>query len=118
MDKKFKVTLNKPYLGFSNRFTRRFGSMRFMRVKCHPDLVFKRGKDLISFFKRPFVVMTRVFRAFYAKDHNVFLVATNETFSGHEILHSPKLSESSLEDFLTWHNDIRLNESQVCFSTI
>ncbi|KAI0706226.1 RNA dependent RNA polymerase-domain-containing protein [Cytidiella melzeri] len=119
----YQLTLETPSLGSSNRFTRRFGSKRFIRVRLH-EKVFSPNSNaaLERFFKRPFVIFTRVFRAFYAKEGSVFLVQTNEVYQ--ETLGSmesyriqPSTSaqnplDMSLLDFLRWHNPLKLNSDQ------
>ncbi|KAI0075924.1 hypothetical protein K474DRAFT_1663689 [Panus rudis PR-1116 ss-1] len=117
-DRSFKLTLEKPYLGTSCRFTRRFGSWSVVRVRIgDSQTLFERGDKLLSYFKRPFIIHSRVFRAFYAKEGSVFLIQTNECTDGTRIWPpdpGPSTSASlSYEQFLNWHNDLTLNRSQV-----
>ncbi|KAI0777795.1 RNA dependent RNA polymerase-domain-containing protein [Trametes elegans] len=111
--------LDRPVLGSSNRFARRFGSRRFVRVRVHKDLMMKaEGDELREYFQRPFIIGGTIFRAFYAKEQNVFLFRTNEeivkvgdTFT----IKTPSCrsrDELSLEEFLRWHNDLHLNSEQ------
>ncbi|KAI0646405.1 RNA dependent RNA polymerase-domain-containing protein [Trametes meyenii] len=113
--------LDRPVLGSSNRFARRFGSRRFVRVRIPVDLLMKAvGDELREYFKRPFVFGGAVFRAFYAKENNVFLFRTNEepVWLGGKLAVEPPSSDSarrkeySLKAFLTWHNELRLNADQ------
>ena len=79
-DKKgFSLVLDRPTLGSSNRFMRRFGSRRFIRVRIQKDALMQKGGGLFEYFRRPFIIAGVVFRAFFAKEQNVFLVRTNES---------------------------------------
>lgn len=109
----FEIILQKPELGSSNRFARRFGSRRFIRVRVPKTLTNnKPGTEspIIEFFQAPFLLHGRVYRSFFAKDGNVFLVETNE----------PDISEAppgtlamSFNEFLDFHNPRALNNHQV-----
>ncbi|PIL27621.1 RNA-dependent RNA polymerase [Ganoderma sinense ZZ0214-1] len=115
----FRFLLERPALGSSNRFMRRFGSRRFIRVRIQKDAL-KHGANLKEYFRRPFIVGTAVFRAFFAKEQNVFLVRTNEVVKGlvGEDLHitnpgpGERSTEMSFMDFIKWHNDLLLNSDQ------
>ncbi len=99
---------------------RRFGSRRFIRVRIQKDAL-KHGTNLKEYFRRPFIVGTAVFRAFFAKEQNVFLVRTNEVVKGRvgEDFHitSPSVGDATTEisfmEFIRWHNDLLLNSDQV-----
>ena len=116
----FRFVLERPALGSSNRFMRRYGSRRFIRVRIQKDAL-KQGTNLKEYFRRPFIVGTAVFRAFFAKEQNVFLVRTNEVVKGRigEELHittpgpGDARTEMSFIDFIKWHNDLLLNADQV-----
>ncbi|KAI0089888.1 RNA dependent RNA polymerase-domain-containing protein [Irpex rosettiformis] len=119
----YSLVLEQPYLGSSNRFTRRFGSKRFIRVKLSDDLFYGNHQRTIQFFKRPFVVFTRVFRAFFAKDHSVFLVQTDEipvpgltrelyTIRASPTRAVPSFYDLAFLDFVNWHNPPGLNTGQ------
>lgn len=108
----FKIVLEKAELGPSNRFARKFGSKSFLRVKVTKECL-SYEKELVSFFKHPFILNGFVFRAFYEKDKSVFLFMTNEVVEGFQI--SPQRlrpDRISLVDFLDWHNPIIENTSQ------
>ncbi|KAF7973846.1 hypothetical protein HWV62_14138 [Athelia sp. TMB] len=120
----FSVVLDAPGLGPSCRFLRRFGSWNFMKVKvtkaCQQD------SGLVEFFSRPFVINGKVFRAFYAKDSNVFMLRTNECVgSGLSIFtgkpgHCGPMSlrtycsrkHTNIVDFLNWHNPFDRSPNQ------
>lgn len=99
---------------------RRFGSRRFIRVRIQKDAL-KHGSNLKEYFRRPFIVGTAVFRAFFAKEQNVFLVRTNEVVRGpvgedfHITAPGPGdlTTEIAFMDFIKWHNDLLLNSDQV-----
>ncbi|KAK0468272.1 RNA dependent RNA polymerase-domain-containing protein [Desarmillaria tabescens] len=108
----FKIVLEKAELGPSNRFARKFGSKSFLRIKVTKECL-SYEKELVLFFKHPFILNGSVFRAFYEKDKNVFLFMTNEVVEGSKI--SPqnfRLDRISLIDFLDWHNPITNNINQ------
>jgi RNA-dependent RNA polymerase len=112
----YKVVLEKPQIGASCRFTRRFGSISFLRVKV-PEMFLNRPNNrLTEFFSRPFILNGRVFQTFYAKDDNMFLFRTNEIFKGGSIQAAlgPSRGLSFLE-FLNWHNPLRKNTKQASF---
>ncbi|KAJ7682709.1 RNA dependent RNA polymerase-domain-containing protein [Mycena polygramma] len=105
----FKVILKRPELGPSDRFARRWGSERFLTLNLAKDLLNK-GEQVLKFMHRPFVLGDHVFRAFDAKDGNVFL--------GKRINPSRRVPGLlSLHDFLAWHNALELNPSQVSLQT-
>ncbi|CCM02288.1 uncharacterized protein FIBRA_04376 [Fibroporia radiculosa] len=115
----FHLALNRPVLGPSDRFSRRFGSWRFMKVSVSRDIYAALQKmrysqdDLITFFTRPIVICTRIFRAFFAKEGNVIFYQTNERWNGSNICQGPStLHEMSLLAFLKWHNDPIQNYKQ------
>ncbi|KAF7292396.1 RNA-dependent RNA polymerase [Mycena chlorophos] len=107
----YKVFLKPPELGTSSRFARRFGSCRILTLGLDKKLLNANAKNggtkLLDFLRRPFILGGCVFRAFDAKDGNVFLFATNEIVEGsnvNRIRTIPGLL--SLPEFLNWHNPI------------
>lgn len=120
----FKVSLNRPVLGASNRFARRFGSRHVLRLQIPEDLRLALqnipGGDisLLSFFGRPLIVHDWIFRAFYAKEDNVFLYQTSERWDGGTIQKRGSIKcrgipkELTFYDFLMWHNPMQLNSNQ------
>ncbi|KAJ7129577.1 RNA dependent RNA polymerase-domain-containing protein [Mycena epipterygia] len=108
----FKVVLKTPELGPSDRFARRWGSERFLTLSVSKDLL-KQGEKLVKSLCRPFILGDHVFRAFDAKDQNVFLVCTNEIVEARRI-HPTRTVPGllSLYDFLAWHNALELDHKQ------
>ncbi|THV08462.1 hypothetical protein K435DRAFT_641686, partial [Dendrothele bispora CBS 962.96] len=107
--KNFEISLEKAELGASNRFTRRWGSKSFVRVKISKEL-WNSGDALVNFFRRPFIICGRIFRAFLEKDKTVFLFMTNETLNP-----SGQISSTegiSFEEFLESHNPLSRNQKQ------
>ena len=100
---------------------RRFGSRRFIRARIQKDALNQKGNLLSEYFRRPFIIGGAVFRAFYAKEQNVFLFRTNERVvtrdKGVLSVCSPSTRNArkdfSLMDFLNWHNNLELNSEQV-----
>ena len=110
--KQYKIVLEDCVLGASCRFTRRFGSWSFLRIKVPLDVFHESENGLGLFFKRPFVLWGRVFKTFYAKDQTVFLFRTNEPCPGLDSRGS-NLPGLSLQEFLMWHNPLQENSKQV-----
>lgn len=114
----FTVTLGQAELGPSCRFSRRFGSKSFLRIKIGKSLWMNEStcSPLLDFLKKPFVLLGSVYRTFYAKDGTAFLFRTHEvpveTKAGLSILQTHILSRPSLLDFLEWHNPLELNAGQ------
>ncbi|KAJ7904600.1 RNA dependent RNA polymerase-domain-containing protein [Mycena olivaceomarginata] len=107
-----KVVLRPPELGPSDRFARRWGSERFLTLSLSREFL-NRGEKTIAFLQRPFILGDHVFRAFDAKDGNVFLVCTNEMVEGRRIHPTRKVPGLlSLREFLAWHNALELNPKQ------
>ncbi|KAJ4498650.1 RNA dependent RNA polymerase-domain-containing protein [Lentinula lateritia] len=106
----FKIELEKAELGASSRFSRRFGSKSFIRIKIPKNLT-RYSKELMHFFRRPFIIAGRVFRAFLEKEKNVFFFMTNENSDPGLVLDTVS-QKLSIDDFLNWHNPIELNKNQ------
>jgi len=114
----YKFTLERAVLGPSRLFMRRFMSKRFLTIKVPKQILNNPNNGLLELFLRPFVLTGRVFRAFYAKDENVFMIETDEimddgTISASRRPESPT-GPCSLQAFLSWHNPLELNKNQVC----
>lgn len=74
----YRVLLYAAELGPSCRFLRRFGSWNFLKIKIPKPILNNPSNGLHDLFKRPFVINGKVYRAYYAKDSNVFFFRTNE----------------------------------------
>ncbi|KAJ7638893.1 RNA dependent RNA polymerase-domain-containing protein, partial [Roridomyces roridus] len=105
----FKVVLKPPELGPSDRFSRRYGSQCFLTISLAKELL-KKGAQLVEFFLRPFILGDRVFRAFDAKDGNVFLVCTNE-FVERQKIHATRGSETPGATMAKWSSRFALGRS-------
>jgi RNA-dependent RNA polymerase len=68
----YKLTLEPAKLSSSHSFARRFGSKHFLRLKLTKPVLNKNSKQLLDYLRRPFILCGSVFRAFFAKNHNVF----------------------------------------------
>ncbi|KAI8969425.1 RNA dependent RNA polymerase-domain-containing protein [Trametes punicea] len=121
----FRIQLDRPVLGTSNRFARRFGSRRFVRVRLHKDVAWNaNSSELRDYFRRPFIIGGAVFRSFFAKEQNVFLFRTDEGYTqsadgAFSIITPPSnrdangaRGEYSLMELISWHNDMELNSEQ------
>ncbi|KAJ6628702.1 RNA dependent RNA polymerase-domain-containing protein [Mycena sp. CBHHK59/15] len=112
-DTPFKVILKIPELGPSDRFARRWGSRHFLTISLSRDVLNSKGDRLEKFLYRPFILLDHVFRAFDAKDGNVFFVCTNEIVEGRRINPTRTVPGLlSLRDFLAWHNSLELDLKQ------
>ena len=106
-----KVRLERPTLGPSTQLARRFGSKNFFRLKISKIAVNHKG--LFGLIMRPFIICGFVFRAFYAKENNVFFVKTNEDVARIPEP-NPKIKDAlSFIDFLNFHNSLEHNYKQV-----
>jgi hypothetical protein len=109
----YKLTLEPAELSFSHSFARRFGSKHFLRLKLTKDVLNKSDK-LLDYLRRPLILCGSVFRAFFAKSHNIFYVKTNEGTNGNSILsNEPVPGVMSFLEFINWHNPLHLNSKQV-----
>ncbi|CAA7259841.1 unnamed protein product [Cyclocybe aegerita] len=111
---KYKMTLEPAELGPSNMFARRFGSKHFFRLKLTKGVLNKSAEHLMTYLQKPLLLCSGVFRAFYAKDTNVFYVKTNERTDGTRVLvcEPPIQNVYSFLEFLEWHNPMKLNMKQ------
>jgi RNA-dependent RNA polymerase len=110
----YKLTLEPAELSSSHSFARRFGSKHFLRLKLTKAVLNKNSKQLLDYLRRPFILCGSVFRAFFAKNHNVFYVKTNEGTNGGSILsNAPVPGVMSFLEFINWHNPLDLNSNQV-----
>ncbi|KAF9008990.1 RNA dependent RNA polymerase-domain-containing protein [Cyathus striatus] len=75
-----KLVLERAELGTSYRFARQFGSKSFIKLKLKLSRNNKYSSELFDYLVKPFVICGGVFRAFFAKDANIFLVKTNEIY--------------------------------------
>ncbi|KAG1749874.1 RNA dependent RNA polymerase-domain-containing protein [Suillus paluster] len=100
----YRIQLNQPELGSSSR-------LNFLRVKVPRNILNKPQHGLVEFFSQHFLLCGVVYRAFYAKDGNVFLVATNAS-TGCKMPSHAHPPPPSLEDYLDWHNPLYYNTAQ------
>lgn len=124
-----KITLEKPYLFSSTRFSRRFGSDAIVRIRIDHMALHSHGREVREYVRRPLVIRGRVYRAFFAKEDAVFFFHTHEVVerapNAEKAFHVCEPTDPntdplgmSLEDFLEWHNPLRLNDQQVCFISL
>lgn len=110
----YKLTLEPAELSTSHSFARRFGSKHFLRLKLTKAVLNKNSKQLMDYIRRPLILCGSVFRAFFAKESNVFYVKTNEGTDGKSILpDAPVPGVMSFLEFINWHNPMELNSKQV-----
>jgi RNA-dependent RNA polymerase len=114
---RYRVILERAVLGPSCLFTRRFMSKRFLTIKVSKQILNNPDNGLLDLFLQPFILTGRVFRAWYAKDDNIFMIETDEMLDGDTISASRRPASPtgpcSLNDFLEWHNPLLLNTNQV-----
>ncbi|KAI5119272.1 hypothetical protein M0805_008053 [Coniferiporia weirii] len=114
---KFAIELERPTLGPSSRFARRFGSHSFLRVNIRRDILNNKNlvDDMIAYFRHPFVLNGRIFRMFFAKERSVFLYLTNERLENGKLCSPMEDSldgQMSILKFLNWHNSLEHNPNQ------
>lgn len=113
--KELKLRLEKPTIGPSTQFTRRFGSKHIFRIKLSRNAQNEPSEVLLNYFRRPFIICGGVFRAFYSKEDNVFLVRTNERWNGYSLTDADDSTAQimSFMGFIDWHNSLHRNGNQV-----
>jgi RNA-dependent RNA polymerase len=114
-DGSFHFYMEHPVLGPSSRFTRAYGSAWLVRVRINKEIFSKPelSEKLRTFLLRPFILNGRVYRFFYAnKDHNAYLMATNETYSGTSLLGDGQNRLVSFLEFFSTHNNLSFNKHQ------
>lgn len=111
----YKFVLERAELGSSDQFSRRFGSKHFFRLKVPKHLINKHSEHLLEYLHKPVALCGHVFRAFYAKDANVFYVKTNEYYDGLGAIDPKKTFDGILSflDFIKWHNNLESDPKQV-----
>lgn len=103
--------------GKSCRFTRKFGSRRFIQLAI-PDLKKLTPGERISLkmeLLKPHILHGRIFRAFSTHDGTVRLIETDEDHervARHEVGDSRRLS---FRGFLDWFNPLERNDSQASY---
>ncbi|KAJ7590902.1 RNA dependent RNA polymerase-domain-containing protein [Mycena floridula] len=114
-DGKFAVKLKQAERGPSSRFTRRFGSLSFLRISLSRKLQKEDGKSVVlPLLQRPFILLGQVFRAFFADGQTVFFFRTNEKVDATGRLTTQRVPERlSLFEFLNWHNPLEHNSKQL-----
>ncbi|TFK23267.1 hypothetical protein FA15DRAFT_757378 [Coprinopsis marcescibilis] len=111
-DEPFRVRLERPTLGPSTQFSRRFGSKNIFRLRIQKSVVTS-STGLLNFIRRPFIICGGVFRAFYAKEMNVFFIKTNETPRADNTDPNPAITDAiSFLEFLELHNSLEVNWNQ------
>ncbi|RXW15104.1 hypothetical protein EST38_g10750 [Candolleomyces aberdarensis] len=107
------LKLEAPTLGPSTQFGRRFGSKSLFRIKLSKEALWMNSMALLNYFRRPFIICGFVFRSFYSKEDNVFLIKTDERWDGTNVLQADGESGvMSFMDFINWHNSLELNCNQ------
>ncbi|KAG8952306.1 hypothetical protein FRC04_004734 [Tulasnella sp. 424] len=105
--------LRQEVRGKSCRFTRKFGSRRFIQLKI-PKLQSQAERDsLQEELVKPFLLHGRVFRAFSAHDGTVRLVETDENVGRGA---RPEVGDSRrlpFIEFLDWFNPLEKNAQQI-----
>lgn len=109
----YGIVLERAELGSSDQFARRFGSKNFFRLKLSKAVLNSDSEELLRFLCRPLVLCNGVFRAFFAKETNVFFTRTNEQWNGREMTPGAAPGVFAFLEFLDWHNSLERNSSQV-----
>ncbi|KIJ41942.1 hypothetical protein M422DRAFT_254959 [Sphaerobolus stellatus SS14] len=94
----YQIILQRSELGPSNRrFSRRFGSRRFIHVRVAKSIMMSGNSSLVEYFQKPFLLNGRIFKAFCLKDTSI----TRDHRSALSFL-----------DFIEYHNPMDLNNQQ------
>ena len=109
------ITLDRLEMGRSNRLTRFLGSVSVLQIRIKKNLVTRYGNSLIKALARRFVLCGRVFLPFHAKENKVYLAEINEDFQRSPVAALGDGTRLSWEDFIQWHNPLKLNSRQVKF---
>jgi hypothetical protein len=113
----YRIKLEKAELGTSSSLFRRFGSKNFLAVKVPKDVWNSNGNRLDEFFKRPFVLLGRIYRALRAQDQTVMLIRTNQGWAGgapSSVVCDDGIDFLGLVDMV---NPLSLNQDNVCMSS-
>ncbi|RDX50511.1 hypothetical protein OH76DRAFT_1348782 [Lentinus brumalis] len=109
-DGSFRLVLAKMEMRKSHRFARFLGSRRLLQISVPATLMFERGDALREFFRQRFILCGRVFVVLGAKDSKAFLMEIPEDYE--RSCHVPGDEQRmSLEDFIDWHNPLRLPDN-------
>ncbi|KAG6830094.1 hypothetical protein H0H92_002267 [Tricholoma furcatifolium] len=107
-----RVRLEKLEKRRSYRLARFSGSRRVLQVGVPKELVLNQNKTLKDFLRQKFVLLGRIFVPFYAKDHAVYLVETDENYERQSGNWCGDQFRRSFKDILNWHNRLDLNIDQ------
>ncbi|KAF8522755.1 RNA dependent RNA polymerase-domain-containing protein [Hysterangium stoloniferum] len=108
----YHIALQRAELASSQRFARRFGSRRFIRVCLPKKILNAENNGLVEYFKKPFLLCGRIFRAFEAKDRHVFLIETNLLADGLQLasglvpVSKGLMPPMGFVQFLDYHNPL------------
>ncbi|KAG8901722.1 hypothetical protein FRC01_009765 [Tulasnella sp. 417] len=103
--------------GKSCRFTRKFGSRRFIQLGI-PDLKKLTPRERNSLKKvllKPHLLLGRIFCAFSAHDGTVRLVETDEDYERSARREAGDLRRLSFRKFLDWFNPLERNAAQASY---
>ncbi|KAG6860856.1 hypothetical protein C0995_006720 [Termitomyces sp. Mi166 len=96
----------------SYRLARFLGSRRILQLKIPRDLIFEENKQLRQFMRHKFVLCGRVFVPFFAKDHAVYLVETDEDYERCGAHWAGDQFRWPFEHIINWHNPLQFNAKQ------
>jgi len=97
----------------SHRFARFCGSRRILQIRIPAKYIFEEATQLKEFFRQRFVLCGRIFVPFYAKDHSLYLVETNEDWERQSREAFGDQHRKSFTEFVNWHNPPECNQKQV-----
>ncbi|KAG5340191.1 hypothetical protein C0989_002655 [Termitomyces sp. Mn162] len=109
---KYRIRLEPMENKRSYRLARFLGSRRVLQVKIPRDLIFEENKQLKDFMRHKFMLCGRVFVPFFAKDHAVYLVETNDNYERRPADWAGDQFRRSFKDIVNWHNPLHLNADQ------
>ncbi|KAF8305208.1 hypothetical protein DL93DRAFT_2102154 [Clavulina sp. PMI_390] len=109
----FALGVEKPRLSDSNRIAREIGSRRVIKLTL-PDSV-SESESLGEFFRRKFVILGKVFQAFFPREGSCYLVETAD-YNYDPPLPNPSafcnIGRKALVELFRWMNPLEFNINQ------
>ncbi|KAG8969042.1 hypothetical protein FRC03_004716 [Tulasnella sp. 419] len=107
--------VHQRYFATSNRFLRKLGSRRFLKVSMKFEAKTRKDEaELEEFLLKGHVINGRVFRVFCGQDIDspIYLIETDENIDRRAVEEMGDSQRVSLTQFLAWHNPWAWNKTQ------
>ncbi|KAG6856768.1 hypothetical protein H0H87_000946 [Tephrocybe sp. NHM501043] len=96
----------------SHRLARYLGSRRVIQLRIPKDLILKENGDIKRFMQQKGILLGRVFVPLYSKDHNTYLVESDENYERRGRVSCGDNLRKSFKEIVNWHNRLDLNVDQ------